>query len=148
MSEIFDESSGMTSIRSSRLSEQDLIQSLSDEGMNLVQLCMSARALQLGTFKDLLCGEKLERIALINHVMAKADIDMLSCIDCRGMTVMHACSLLLQGSTAKRILTAAELRSKRVKSYPSVELELLDAIREKGVRHASFCHRCAQPITL
>ena len=143
MREVFDDSLGTTTIRSPRLSEQDLLQNLSDEGMNLVQLCMSARALQLEPFKNLLSGEKLERIALIKHITAKAEVDMLSCIDCRGMTVMHASSLLLLGCTAKRTLSAAELRSKRIKSYPSPELELLDAIRDRGVRHISSWHRCA-----
>lgn len=140
MREIFDDSLGVTTIRSHRLSEQDLLQNLSDEGMNLVQLCMSARALQLEPFMNLLCGEKIERIALIKYVIAKADADLLSCVDCRGMTVMHASSLLLTGCTATRTLSAAELRSKRIKTYPSPELELLDAIRHKGVRRILLWH--------
>lgn len=135
MDKIFGDALGDSTIRSTRLSEQDLMERVSRDGLNVVQLCMSASTLQLEPFKDLLCGGKYERIELIDHLVSKSTGSLMACTDCYGMTVMHAASLLLQGVTPSRALTPQEMRSKRVKTYPSVELKLLDAIRgaEVGV---------------
>jgi hypothetical protein len=133
MDKIFEDALGASTIRSTRLSEQDLMERLSSDGLNLVQLCMTAGTLQLDTFKDLLCGGKYERIDLIDHLVSKSTGSLMMCTDCYGMTVMHAASLLLQGMTPSRALTPQELRSKRVKTYSSVELKLLDAIRNVEV---------------
>ena len=53
---------------------------------------------------------------------------LLSKIDTKGLNIFHCASLLFQGKTPQRELTAAEKRSKRAKSYPSLELNLLDVI--------------------
>jgi hypothetical protein len=133
MDKIFDDALGASTIQSTRLSEQDLMERVSSDGLNLVQLCMTANTLQLEPFKDLICGGKYERIDLIDHLVSKSSGSLMTCTDCYGMTVMHAASLLLQGITPSRALTPHELRSKRVKTYPSVELKLLDAIRSAEV---------------
>lgn len=139
MDKIFEDALGTSTIRSTRLSEQDLMERVSVDGLNLVQLCMTASALQLEPFKELLCGGKYERIDLIDHLISKSTGSLMTCTDCYGMTVMHAASLLLQGTTPSRILTPEELRSKRVKTYPSVELKLLDTIRGVEVSTGLFC---------
>ena len=54
--------------------------------------------------------------------------------DIYGFTNMHAASLLFQGLTSMRILSPQELRSKRVKSYPSLELKILDILFSGEVR--------------
>jgi hypothetical protein len=133
MDKIFNDALGASTIQSTRLSEQDLMERVSSDGLNLVQLCMTAKSLQLEPFKDLLCGGKYERIDLIDHLVSKSTGSLMNCTDCYGMTVMHAASLLLQGITPSRALTPQELRLKRVKTYPSVELKLLDAIRSAEV---------------
>ena len=53
---------------------------------------------------------------------------LLSKIDTKGLNIFHCASLLFQGKTPQRELTAAEKRSKRAKSYTSLELNLLDVI--------------------
>ena len=53
---------------------------------------------------------------------------LLTKIDTKGLNIFHCASLLFQGKTPQRELTAAEKRSKRAKSYPSLELNLLDVI--------------------
>lgn len=133
MDKIFEGALGVSTVRSTRLSEQDLMERVSGDGLNLVQLCMTASTLQLDPFKDLLSGGKYDRIDLIEHLVSRSTGSLMTCTDCYGMTVMHAASLLLQGITPSRALTPQELRSKRVKTYPSVELKLLDAIRDVEV---------------
>jgi hypothetical protein len=49
-------------------------------------------------------------------------------VDSNNMNILHAASRMLSGTTPQRELTAAELRSKRYKSYPSIELQILDVI--------------------
>lgn len=53
---------------------------------------------------------------------------LLSKIDTKGLNIFHCASLLFQGKTPQRELTTTEKRSKRAKSYPSLELNLLDVI--------------------
>jgi ankyrin repeat protein len=48
--------------------------------------------------------------------------------DENGMTVLHSLSKLLTNGSPERELSAAEKRSKRVKSYGNVELQLLDML--------------------
>jgi hypothetical protein len=57
---------------------------------------------------------------------------LFSNIDNFGMTVLHASSLLLRGKTPKRELTDQEKRSKRVKTYPSIEVNILEVIATAG----------------
>jgi hypothetical protein len=125
---VFEDSLRVTGIQSARLSEEELLQRLPVDCMNILQLCLSTHTLQLNTFHHLISGGKYERMELAQHLINKStDINMmLSNRDCWGMTVMHAASLLFQGITPVRELTPQELRSKRVKTYRSLELKLLD----------------------
>lgn len=127
MNKVFADSLRESNLRSLRLTEHDLLNILTPDKMNLLQLCMTSHILQLESFIPLLSGDKYERMLLAEHLINKVtDKSVFLGVDSRGMSVLHAASLLFQGSTPSRALTAQELRSKRVKTYPSLELKLLD----------------------
>jgi ankyrin repeat protein len=127
MNNVFEDSLRESNLRSLRLTEHELFNILTPDKMSLLQLCMTSHILQLESFIPLLSGDKYERMLLAEHLINKVnDRNLFLGVDARGMTILHAASLLFQGSTPTRELTAQELRSKRVKTYPSLELKLLD----------------------
>jgi hypothetical protein len=97
---------------------------------------MSAFTLKLSPFLLLLCGEKYERMELLDHLIKKyvKCFPVMSNVDNTGMTATHAASLLFQGLTPQKVLSPQEMRSKRVKSYSSLELKILDIIISEQVR--------------
>ena len=139
MDDVFEETLKTSSIRSLRLTERDLVDKKANDGMNLVQLIMTAFTLKLKPFFPLICGEKYERIALLDYLIEKysKDFPIMSNVDSTGMTAMHSASLLFHGLTPQKILSPQELRSKRLKSYPSAELKILDIIIAEQVENIS-----------
>lgn len=132
---IFDDNLQQTSLRTVRLTEKNLLENLSDTNTNLLQLSMAANTLQLNTFTSLYYGNKEERIKLAEYFLSKTTSlsVLVANIDSKGLTCLHAVSLLLQGISPQKELTPQELRSKRVKTYPSLELKLLDLIFSQEV---------------
>lgn len=120
------------SIKAARHDASTVILMRGDNGMNALQLCMCAQHMQDDNFAPYLVGDKMQRMSLAVWLMSaggEGDTkSLLSCCDSKGTSILHSASLLLQGLTETRELTAAEKRSKRVKYYPSMELNLLDKI--------------------
>lgn len=84
-------------------------------------------------FKEAIVGDKALRLQIALHFLDKAKSAgcleaVASAIAEDGMTVLHATSLLCKGRTPQVPLTDKEKRSKRVKSFPSAELKLLDTL--------------------
>lgn len=102
-----------------------------DNGINVLRLCLAAAHLGDANFAPFLVGNKMQRLELAVWLTTFSGPSLAQLVcqpDASGMSTLHAAALLLQGITPQRQLTAAELRSKRVKYYPSLELHLLDSI--------------------
>lgn len=128
MKEVFETSLRTSSLRSLRLMEDELIRKTSNEGLTAVHLLMSAHILKLQPFASSFSGDKYDRMNFLDYLLERYDSSLLSKVDDMGMSAMHCASLLFQGTTPQRILTAQEKRSKRVKYFPSLELKLLNNI--------------------
>ena len=135
MMQAFDDASGESVIKSVRLSEQGALECLSTDGLNLLHLCMASEALRLNPFSVYLKGGKCERVKLLEHLLSKPCNSLVSGVDCYGMTVMHAASLLFTGLTPPRVLTETEIRPKKGMVYLTVEQKVWAIARTQQVRH-------------
>lgn len=129
--DIFTAALDPLSIRTARVSAMSVFLMPADNGLNVLQLCLSAHQLQLDAFAPYLEGDKMQRMSLgvwlLKYAAQQANA-LLCNVQGQGSTALHSVALLLQGLTECRELTAAEMRSKRVKYFPSLELNLLDSI--------------------
>ena len=119
-----------------RLSYGDLLSARTNDNLNLLQLCMCAHVVLKSDSKidSLLKFDKSDRIDLALHIAdcaRKTDggEDMFSNYNLNGMSVLHSACILLAGIVPQRELTDKEKRSKRVKTYPSKEVNLLEWIK-------------------
>ena len=120
-----------------RLSYSDLLLTKTNNGLNLLQLAMCGHVIlnRDGKINTLLRPAKNDRVDLSLHITnsaRKADVaeELFSNISLRGMSVLHSACILLEGVIPKRELTDREKRSKRVKTYPSKEINLLEWIKQ------------------
>ena len=123
------------SIGKLRLVYSELIHTVTDDGMNILQLCMSSGNIFKShpLFSPLLFGDKDLRMSFSLHLIASVDkidngINLISNIDTQGFSVLHSATILFKGITPKRELTDREKRSKRVKTYPSKEVNIIEVI--------------------
>ena len=144
----FDDASGGSVIKAVRLSEQGALECSSTDGLNLLHLCMASTALQLEPFTMYLTGGKCERVNLLEHLLSKPCTSLVSGVDCYGMTVMHAASLLFTGLTPPRILTDKEMRPKKGVVYLSVEQRLWEIARNQQVRSILYFILTIYPLIL
>ena len=128
MKDVFEANFRTSSLGSRRFVEEDLIKRKSNEGLTVTHVLMAAQALKLYPFESLFIGDKYDRMNFLEYLIQKYDASLLCDVDDTGMTAMHCASLLFQGNTPQRALTPQEIRSKRMKSYPSLELKLLDIL--------------------
>ena len=138
MKDVFEASLRTSSLGSQRFTEEDLIKKKSNEGLTVTHVLMAAHALNLYPFESLFIGDKYDRMNFLEYLIQKYDVSLLSDVDDTGMSAMHCASLLFHGITPQRVLTPQEIRSKRVKSYPSLELKLLDIIVNLEVSYFKF----------
>lgn len=136
MMKAFDDVSGESVIKTVRLSEQGALECSSADGLNLLHLCMASAALQLRPFTEYLHRGTCEREALLEHLLSKPCNSLVSGVDCYGMTVMHAASLLFTGLTPRRVFTERGVLPKKGMMYLSVEQKLWDIARIQQVNTA------------
>jgi ankyrin repeat protein len=84
-------------------------------------------------FKEAIVGDKINRFHVALHILACAKAQeciktVCDFITCDEMTILHALAMLCKGITEQVPLTDKQKRNKRVKSYPSPELELFDIV--------------------
>jgi len=123
-------------ISKKRLSYSDLLHTKTSTGLNILQLCMCAPTVLKDDVKInslILIDKRDERIDYSLHlaqcaIKCDGGEEMFSNIDIHGMSVLHSCCFMLQGVTPQRELTDKEKRSKRVKTYPSKEIHILELI--------------------
>ena len=122
-----------------RLSYGDLLATRTNDSLNLLQLCMCAHVVLKSDSKigSLLKFDKSDRIDLSLHIADCAKNtdggeDMFSNYNLNGMSVLHSACILLEGVVPQRELTDKEKRSKRVKTYPSKEINLLEWIKSSS----------------
>lgn len=137
MMQAFDDASGESVIKAVRLCEQGALECISTDGLNLLHLCVASEALRLDPFTVYLTGGKCERVALLEHLLSKPCNSLVSGVDCYGMTVMHAASLLFTGLTPPRVLTETEMRPKKGMVYLTAEQKLWDMARTQQVRNVT-----------
>ena len=129
----YDDASGESVIKAVRLSEQGALECISTDGLNLLHLCMASGALQLEPFTVYLKGAKCDRVTLLDHLLSKPCSSLVSGIDCYGMTIMHAASLLFTGLTPPKILMEKERRLTKGIVYLTVEQKLWAMARNQQV---------------
>ena len=153
--EVFSESLVPSCIAESRLSREDLLLHLTSDRRSLFQLVLAGHVLADGYYTPFVSasaeskGERLRAAIylctdLLTGVMgidstvpgalgAKVSSVVGSVSDLTGFNSLHAASLLLQGVTERVPLTPAQKRSKRVRSYESAELHVLDLVSSLDV---------------
>ena len=136
MMKAFDDVSGESVIKAVRLSEQGALGCLSADGLNLLHLCMASGALQLQPFTEYLNTNNCEREVLLEHLLSKPCNSLLSGVDCYGMSVMHAASLLFTGLTPRRVFNEKGKPPKKGMVHLSVEQKLWDIARIQQVDSA------------
>jgi hypothetical protein len=133
MMKAFDDVSGESVIKAVRLSEQGALECSSADGLNLLHLCMASGALQLQPFAEYLNPNSCEREALLEHLLSKPCNSLVSGVDCNGMTVMHAASLLFTGLTPRRVFTERGILPKKGMVHLSVERKVWEIARIQQV---------------
>lgn len=148
--EVFTESVVPSSISERRLSREDLLVHLTSDQRSLFQLVLAGHVLADGYYTPFvstsadtkaermqaaiyLCTEFLTKEMGVDAtdsgaLSAKVSSVVGSVSDTSGFTSMHAAALLLRGVTERVPLTPAQKRSKRVRSYESAELHVLDLV--------------------
>jgi hypothetical protein len=135
-----------------RNSYDNLATALTSDGFNILHLLLGGHFLQVGSCAALVFqGEnsKARRLSaaialLTQGNQAKNVSALVNGVTNNNMNSMHAAALLLQGNTVRVELTDAQKRSKRVKSYESDELHLLDLLESLPREYSS--NSCAQDV--
>ena len=156
LDDIFREATNPLCIEEMRCSATELATSVTSEAFSILHLLLCGHMLQPANCNALICNEggadnvKFRRIdasiKLLTHFHhdAKLSQSLIKSVSTSGLSTIHAAALLLQGNTPRTELTDAQKRSKRVKSYESAELHLLDLL--SGVSTETSLAICTQKV--
>jgi len=146
---IFQEATSPICVTEIRNSYDNLATKLTSDGFNILHLLLGGHLLQAGSCAALVLHEnsKARRLSAVITLLTQGNLAknanaLINGVTNNSMTSMHAAALLLQGNTARVELTDAQKRSKRVKSYESEELHLLDLLERLPREYSS--NSCTQ----